>query len=147
MIRLLSFCALALCLSPITRADEKADADLKAMVGKWKVEKAEYDGKDITAFFTTLKFGIHAGGKYTVDFGKEKDEGTFTVDPSKSPKEVDVKSEAGPNKGKTIKAIYKIDGDTMTVCYEHDTNEPRPTKFESKAKTTHLLITYKREKK
>jgi uncharacterized protein (TIGR03067 family) len=128
--------------------DKKAEADLKAMVGKWKMETAKFDGKEVTNTFKGLKFEIREGGKYAVDFGDEKDEGTFTVDPSKAPKEIDIKSTGGPNKGKTIKAIYKLDSDTLTVCYEFDaTAAQRPTEFESKDKTTHLLITYKREKK
>ena len=141
-------CVLALGLAAQVVADEKADAELKAPVGNWTVEKAVFDGKEITNALKTLRFEIRAGGKYTVDLGTEKDEGTFTVDPAKSPKELDVKPTGGPNKGKTLQAIYKIDGDTLTVCYEYDTTTGlRPAKFESKDKTTHLLITYKREKK
>ena len=53
-----------------------------------------------------------------------------------------------PHKGKTVKAIYKLDGDTFIVCYDHDADKgSRPTKFETKDGTTLLLITYKREKK
>ena len=31
---------------------------------------------------------------------------------------MDIKGTDGPNKGKTIKTIYKLDGDTLVVCYE-----------------------------
>lgn len=138
----------ALALAAPLGADEKADADLKAMVGKWKVQKAELGGKDIAEHLKELKFEIRAGGKYTVEVGEEKDDGSFTVDPSKSPKVMDVKPTGGPHKGKTVKAIYKIDGDTFVVCYDFDTDTgKRPEKFESKPDTMLLLITYKREKK
>jgi uncharacterized protein (TIGR03067 family) len=128
--------------------DTKVAADLKAMVGKWKVEKAEVGGKDITDFAKQMQFEIRDGGKYTTVIGDEKDVGTFTVDPSKSPKELDVKPTGGPNKGKTVKGIYKIDGDTLTVCYGFEADKAgRPTKFDSKAGDKTLLMTYKREKK
>lgn len=133
---------------PVVAEDKKADADLKAMVGNWKVEKAELGGKDITEHLKTMKFDITDGGKYTVEIGDEKDAGAFTVEPGKAPKQLTVKPTGGPNKGKTVKAIYKIDGDTFTVCYDHDADKGTyPTKFESKPDTTHLLIVYKREKK
>ena len=137
-----------LCLTVHAAADDKKnEADLKAMVGAWTVEKAELGGKDATAAFKTLKFEIREGGKYTVELGV-KDEGAFTVDASKGTKEMDIKSEQGPNKDKTIKAIYKQDGDTLTICYNLDPAQPaRPTMFESKADTKLFLVTYKRAKK
>jgi uncharacterized protein (TIGR03067 family) len=141
------FAVLALFLAAPVVADDKADADLKAMVGKWKVEKSELAGKDVTDFLKTLKFEIREGGKYTSELGKEKDDGSFTVDPSKSPKEMVIKPTGGPAKGQTVKAIYKIDGDTLTVCYDFDTEKgTKPEKFESKPDTKLLLTTYKREK-
>ncbi len=133
-------------LAPTATGDDKTDADLKAMVGKWKIEKAELSGKDISDAIKEAKFEITAGGKYTLQIGEEKDAGSFTIDPSKKPKEIDVKPTAGPLKDKTMKAIYKLDGDTMTVCYQHDADGKRPEKFESKDGTTHLLIVYKRMK-
>jgi uncharacterized protein (TIGR03067 family) len=134
--------------SPAT-GDEKPDtaADLKALVAKWKIEKAELGGKDILEHLKDMKFEITAGGKYTAQVGEEKDAGSFTIDTSKTPKELDVKPTGGPGKGKTMKAIYKLDGDTLAICYEHDTDSgKRPEKFETKAGTTQLLIVYKRMK-
>jgi len=127
------------------KKDDAAAADLKAMVGKWKLEKAELGGKDAMALLKDLKFEITDPGKYVAELG-EKDEGTFTVDPSKSPKEMDIKGTGGPNKGKTIPAIYKIDGDTLTIAYELGGGK-RPEKFETKPDTKQYLAVYKREKK
>jgi uncharacterized protein (TIGR03067 family) len=98
------------------------------------------------ALFKELKFEIPESGKYKLDFGGQKDEGTFTVDPSKKPAEMDIKGVEGPNKGKTIKAIYKLDGDTVTICYGLGGGD-RPTKFETKDGTMQFLAVYKREKK
>ena len=143
--------AAALSLSLLTQAladDKKNETDLKSMVGKWKIEKAELGGKDLTDQLKTLTFEVRDGGKYSTEIGEIKDEGAFTVDAAKTPKEVDIKPVSGRNKGKTMKAIYKIDGDTFVVCYEFNTESgTRPEKFESKADSTTLLVTYKREKK
>lgn len=126
--------------------DKKNEADLKAVVGKWDVAKAEIGGKDVTDFFKKMDFEILGAGKYKLKLGDEKDEGTFTVDASKEPKEMDVKPTGGPNKGRTIKAIYKLDGDTMDICYQLEDVDKRPTKFESKPDTKLFLVTYKRKK-
>jgi uncharacterized protein (TIGR03067 family) len=123
-----------------------AAADLKAMVGKWKIEKAEMAGMDATAFVKDVTLEIGEGGKYTVLILGQKDVGTVTIDPTKKPAEMDIKGTDGPNKGKTIKTIYKLDGDTLVVCYELGDGD-RPAKFEAKANTQRMLATYKREKK
>jgi uncharacterized protein (TIGR03067 family) len=128
------------------KKDETAAADLKALVGKWKVEKAELGGQDARLLLQELKFEITAGGKYVAELAGQKDEGTFTVDPSKSPKTMDITGTTGPNKGKTIPAIYQLEGDTLTIAYELDGGQ-RPTKFESPANSKVFLAVYKREKK
>ena len=148
MIRLFALFACCLLHSSSSRGnkpDDAAAADLKALVGKWKLVKAEIGGKDSLALFKELKFEIAEGGKYTLELGV-KDEGTFTVDPSKKPAEMEIKGTDGPTKGKTIKAIYKIDGDTVTICYGLGGGD-RPTKFETKEGTKLFLAVYKREKK
>jgi uncharacterized protein (TIGR03067 family) len=123
-----------------------AAADLKAMTGKWKVEKAEMSGMDATPFVKDFTLEIAEGGKYTVFVGNQKDAGTLHVDPAKKPAEMDIKGTDGPNKGKTIRSIYKLDGNTLIICYELG-DGARPTKFETKADSKLLLATYKREKK
>ena len=129
------------------KPDAPVDAELKALVGKYKVEKVELGGMDITEHLKEMKFEIKDGGNYTAQVGELKDDATFTVDPAKKPREMDVKPNGGPQKGKLVKVIYKQDGDTLTMCYDHDKPENRQSKFESKEGTTVLLVTYKREKK
>ena len=43
--------------------------------------------------------------------------------------------------------IFKIDGDTLTICCIMDTKETRPTKFESTKETKTMMLTFKRAKK
>jgi uncharacterized protein (TIGR03067 family) len=134
-------------LAPTATADDKADADLKAMVGKWTVVKAELGGKDVTEHLKDLDFQVRDKGAYTAKVGKMVDKGAFTVDPSKSPKHMDIKTgKDGPSAGKTIKAIYKIDGDSLTVCYEFGGEGDRPTEFKTKPDTKQYLAEYKRAK-
>ena len=147
--RLFSLLTLSVFLAAPATGDDKPDAaaDLKAMIGKWQITKAELGGKDLTEHLKTMKFEITAGGKYTAELGEEKDVGTFTVDVAKTPRAMDIKPTGGPGKGKTVKAIYKFDGDALIICYDHNFDAVKhPEKFESKEGTTLLLITYQRQK-
>jgi uncharacterized protein (TIGR03067 family) len=124
-------------------ADDKSD--MKALAGTWKVEKAEIDGKDQTEIFKAFTLVVE-DGKYTADFGGPKDIGTVAIDSSKKPKTMDIVGTDGVNKGKKYPSIYELKGDTVIICYSLD-EKVRPEKFETKAESKTMLVTYKREKK
>jgi uncharacterized protein (TIGR03067 family) len=131
---------LTVALAPSARADTVAD-DWKALAGTWKVEKATLGGQDMSESLKTLVLIIEEG-KYKL----VTDSGTIAIEPDKKPKVMTIKGTDGPNKGKTFPAIYEIDKDTLTICYDLSGKEP-PTAFESKAGTKLFLVSYKREKK
>jgi uncharacterized protein (TIGR03067 family) len=70
---------------------------------------------------------------------------TFQVDPAKNPKEIDFKWTEPGGKEWTLKGIYQLDGDTLTVCKRNQDNEDRPKEFQAGATT--LLAVYKRAEK
>ena len=84
-------------------------------------------------------------GKYKVTGAESPDEGTWTVYPEMMPPGLDVTGTDGPNKGKTFLAIFELDGNRLTVCYDLSGRE-RPTRFESKEKTLLFLAEYQRVK-
>jgi uncharacterized protein (TIGR03067 family) len=144
MTRTIGVCCVALIgLAPGLRADEKAD-EMKALKGTWKVEKAVLRGQDTTDAFKATVLTLD-DGKYTVEFGGQKDKGTVAVDLAKKPKQMTIVGTEGPSKGKTLPAVYELSGDTLKVCYQLEGKEP-PAGLESKAGTATLLIEYKREK-
>jgi uncharacterized protein (TIGR03067 family) len=55
--------------------------------------------------------------------------GVITLDPSQTPKAVDVILTEGPGKGSKLLGIYKIEGDLHTVCVKQAGE--RPTDFDS----------------
>jgi uncharacterized protein (TIGR03067 family) len=119
-------------------------SDQDQMQGTWKVEKIEYGGMAAPGKEDKMSLVIrdnrmtpHRDGK------KEEDEMSFTLEADKQPATIDLKSTR--IKEMTIRGIYRIDGDTLTLCLSPQGG--RPTKFESKQNTDVVLIVLKRERK
>jgi uncharacterized protein (TIGR03067 family) len=124
---------------------EEGGKDLKQLQGTWVRASEEKNGqKTPVAELKNTRLTLK-GDQYTLDDGKQKRTGTFKLDESKTPKTLDIVSGEGPNKGKTLKAIYKIEGDTFTYCVAPP-DQDRPTEFSGKAGSGHTLLVNKREK-
>jgi uncharacterized protein (TIGR03067 family) len=130
-------------------ASPKEDAgkkDLEGMQGDWAAESMERDGMklpddDARAFFRTVK-----GNSYTVHrYSKQISAGTFRLDASKTPRTIDFIPSV-PAKGKPILGIYRLEGDTLTLCYSAP-GKPRPREFSAKEGTGNTLAVWVREKK
>jgi uncharacterized protein (TIGR03067 family) len=103
-----------------TNADDKKDdpakKDLKALQGTWVTLKLVVDGEVLVDLKEppkdeeagTLTYDEH---KWVLKLGdKELARGTSKLDPTKTPKQIDLIHESGPNKGKTLLGIYELDG-------------------------------------
>ncbi len=144
--RLKLFVALNLVLS-FSSAARGADAkDGDALQGTWLPSAAELAGEKFSdEVRKTIKLAIK-DDNYTVTVGTKVDKGTVKLNPKALPKALDITGIDGPNKGKTILAIYERDGDTLRVCYDLS-GKSRPAEFKTKADTQLFLVTYKREKR
>lgn len=131
--------------SAIVRGEAQKD-DRKAMPGTWLLVTAELAGEKLPEeTLKTMKL-ILTDQTYELQTGEESDKGTYTLDPAKKPKEMDIKGTEGPNKGKTILTIYELKDDTLKVCYDLG-GKDRPTEFKTNPNTQLFLVTYKREKR
>lgn len=61
-------------------------------------------------------YTIGADGKATGKMPKSEYTATMTVNPKKDPKTIDNMHESGPYKRKGLYGIYKLEGDSLTVC-------------------------------
>lgn len=126
------------------KPEDAAKKDLEALQGDWKVEKAVRGGKDAPAEVAAKLKLTFAGNKLSVDEGSARDEqATLTLDPSKTPAAVDFQP-TRPGKD-VIKGIYKLDGDSLTLCWAKEGD--RPTEFASKEGSETVLFELKRVKK
>lgn len=127
-----------------TQAGEKSviEKELKKFQGTWIFESVEAGGKkvDIAGFKgMTVTF---EGDRFLVKQGdKVIQTATQKLDPSKSPKTLDVMVIDGLNKGSAMLGIYEFRGDTLWVCFDPE-GKTRPTKFETTGVQT--LVVHKR---
>lgn len=133
------------CVATTATPNDKSDA-LKPIAGKWVLHEATLAGRDHKDDFDGMKLTV-TGKDYVIDFGPNSDKGTVTLDAAKSPPWIDLTTRKdGPFKGRMLPGVYKLDGDTLVVCLDSEA-KARPTAFEAKAKTTVMLLTFKRDKK
>jgi uncharacterized protein (TIGR03067 family) len=119
--------------------------DGDALQGVWLPSTAEIGSKMFPEEARkAMKLAIK-DNQYTVTVGEAVDKGVIKVNPTAKPKEMDVTGTDGPNKDKTILAIYELDGDTLKVCYDLS-GKSRPTEFKTRDAAQLFLVVYKREK-
>ncbi len=141
---------LVLIVGLLLGADPKDDAkkEMEKMQGAWVLVSSERNGEpapaeNLKALKRTIK-----GDEFTVfRDGEVLVKGKITVDPSKSPKTIDIMFSEGENKDKPVLGIYEIDGDNQKVCYGAPGNKDRPKEFSSKGDKGMTLSVWKREKK
>jgi uncharacterized protein (TIGR03067 family) len=135
--------------------DDAAKAELKKLEGTWRMESVTADGTELLREdIEDVRLAFKADGTWalTVKDPSNNSSGTFTVDPSKTPKATDFDTTAGAQKGTRTLDIYEFtDADTMRICYvEFDPakgeSRERPTKFTSEKGTGHVLVVMKRLK-
>jgi uncharacterized protein (TIGR03067 family) len=120
--------------------------DMRKLQGTWKVVSVEMDGKKQSDEKLKSATMTVEGNKYLVEVGgKTVEQGTFKIDPAKTPKTIDVTATQGKGKGNTYHGIYEIKGDTAKDCFAQEGKE-RPTEFKTRAGSGWVLRVYKRQK-
>jgi uncharacterized protein (TIGR03067 family) len=138
------FAALAglLLAAPATGQDARTDFDL--LQGTWQPVSAELGGSPLPAETLMSLRLVIKGEEYSVTVGNETDRGTLQLDVKKKPRAMDIVGTDGPNKGKTVLAVYDLSADELKVCYALDGK--RPTGFKTQTGDKHFLVTYQRVK-
>ena len=134
------FGLLVLAIPLIVRAQDTSKGDeakdLKALEGQWKVISLSIGGTP--AFESSLRgIGFEFKGEIMVAFegGKAGRKYTIKIDPSKSPKQIDITNLAG----KTAKGIFELKGNTLKICYDEET-KTRPPGFVAGTKHKELFV-------
>jgi len=134
----------------IARRETKGEAakhDLEQLQGDWQMESMERGGKKVDERLAKGFKRTVTGNRYTVTWFEEGATqtlvATMSLDPTKEPRTIDLVLANGALKGKTRLGIYRVEGDTETVCLAQP-GQIRPTAFDSKQGAIHV---WKRVKK
>lgn len=120
------------------------NSDARALQGAWTPTSAELAGKPMPGeVLKTISLKLD-NGKYQALVGNVADRGTYTFDPTITPKAMTITGTDGPNNGKTYPAIYELHADTLRICYDLS-GQQRPTDFKTTPGTQLYLVTYTRK--
>lgn len=128
-----------------TSAMAAGPEDKDKLDGTWAPAKAELGGQPFPDEILKVITLVIKGNDYHLTLGPQEDKGTLKVMADAKPKAMDIVGVEGPNKGKTFPAIYKLEGDTLTICYELGGGKTRPAEFKTAEGTKAFLVEYKRK--
>ena len=138
-----------LMLALLVAAEGKDDkAELKKFEGAWQLVSEVMDGKEQPAdHVERIRWIFDDKGHWKVeDGGKEIFTGDMTAYPDRNPKAADsTLTNEGEQKGKIVRAIYELDGDTLKQCWVVEGERPRV--FDPKPNPGINYSVYKRVKK
>jgi uncharacterized protein (TIGR03067 family) len=129
--------------SPDPEPPTSSARDQKAMQGDWKVVTMERDGKPEPAAEAEKYAVAIKDDKIIVKEAGRDEEASFALDARKNPRHITIK----PRGDKQVLGIYKLDKDTLTICFNKDGAADRPKEFSTKGKMGYSLIVLKRAKK
>jgi uncharacterized protein (TIGR03067 family) len=121
-----------------------AKQELDKLQGEWTLVSSEVGGKKRPDTENALSKLTISENQWVVTYRDSPStaRATIEIDPSKDPKTIDLtfRGEKEPARG-----IYKLEGDTLTVCYGTVGGE-RPKEFKT-TQETGVLVVLKRAKK
>jgi uncharacterized protein (TIGR03067 family) len=104
--------------------------DLEKLQGVWAVRSLEVEGQPMPESMIDGAQIIIKGKRFTSTGMGATYEGTLKINPSTRPPQLDLKFDAGPEKGNTNFGIYKFDGENWKLCLA-TRGDIRPSKFAS----------------
>jgi uncharacterized protein (TIGR03067 family) len=138
----------SLCLAVLARAGDDPKRDAEQLQGAWEATAYETAGTPATAD-EVKAFRVRVeGDRMTLTTAAGETKAEFKLNPSASPKAIDLVLAGGEAKGKTILGIYEVKGDELKLCVrEVPERAGRPAGFKTEKGDTNLSVTLKRAKK
>jgi uncharacterized protein (TIGR03067 family) len=124
-------------------AEDSRKGDLAKLQGTWQIISMEAEGKKLPKDeYSGVKWVFDGNKIIAVRKGERKEQGTFTLDEAKRPKQIDTTAK---DDGDVLHGIYQLDGDDLKLCLSKK-KEDRPKEFGTKPQSEHGLLILKRQK-
>lgn len=104
--------------------------------GNWIPVKQEMGGNDLPKAFYEKQVLLINDDAYTLT-AESVDRGNLNYGDGK----MEIEGKEGVNAGKTFKAIYKLEGNTLTICYNLR-GDKYPTNFQTKDEPFYFLSVF-----
>jgi uncharacterized protein (TIGR03067 family) len=106
---------------------------------------ANVSGQQLVVGELRVKYFVLDGHDYSIIDRSNRvvDSGEYLVNDAASPRSIDIVGRDGPNAGRSVFAIFELQGDRLTVCYDLS-GEGRPDDMEPREDQLLLSITYER---
>jgi uncharacterized protein (TIGR03067 family) len=123
---------------------DRVKKEMKQFQGTWKVVSVEHMGQLRQGSNLRVTF---KGNKYTATSigNRVIEEGTFSIDPSRKLKTIDLSILTGNDKGSIQRGLYELQGDTLKFCLAQP-GKDRPIAFSTRTGTGFELFVLKRVK-
>ena len=127
-------------------AQSDAGADSKALQGDWHVLELQASGNNAPKEALEKARLEFKGDEMTWSSGATGVvlKSRIRLDPSKSPREIDITILEGTGKGTNFPGIYSLHNGQLRLCYSH--TKERPKEFETKTGQLRELIALERGK-
>lgn len=125
--------------------DDDALEESEKLQGTWAVVSADIGGKIPENALKGLKVIIRRETILITEEEREREKTTFTLDPSKEPKAIDLSPREGTKK-RGARGIYELEGDNLKLIWRKEGR--RPTEFATTFEDPDvIMMTLKKEKK
>jgi uncharacterized protein (TIGR03067 family) len=120
-----------------------ADRENTQLQGAWSIHSLELNGRKSPPQVLSGYSLVVEGDVFALQAERRKTRWVYSLDPSKSPKEIDL---FAMKNGREVKlpGIYHLENDVLTICRALTPGGKRPAEFETAKGSQTSLITWKR---
>jgi uncharacterized protein (TIGR03067 family) len=133
-------------LATVAVDDPPKKDDAESLKGTWKALSVKQGGQDVPEEIVKSMTFNFDGKKYIQKGQDLGEEGDYSVDPSQSPKTIDLDIKTGNDQGKKQIGIYKIEDGKLTFIVAMAGSKDRPKSFKPEDGADVIEFVLEREK-